>query len=309
MTLYRFELQLNGDFATAPKGDTLFGSLCWQIVRHFGEARLVELLNGYTNNNPFMIVSDFLIDDHIMLPPVPRFLYDNRTFDVAQRKQMKKLTAISFADLKENGYKLDVNLLNKAKNKNGFESIQTTQIRVKINRQTNTATSEGFDPFASIRHSFASQNATLYALIDTNRFSANELGSILSALGKTGFGKDATIGMGRFLLRSFRQEIFDADSNANAMLTLSPSVLSNQGFTNVFYEPFTRFGKHGDILANGNVWKNPILMADSFSLVCHEPRLYIGKGLGGDGSISKAMKQTVHQGYSISVPINFVRLR
>ncbi len=35
-------------FGTPPLGDTLFGQLCWAIRHQSGEARLRELLDGYT---------------------------------------------------------------------------------------------------------------------------------------------------------------------------------------------------------------------------------------------------------------------
>jgi len=35
-------------------------------------------------------------------------------------------------------------------------------------------------------------------------------------------------------------------------MTLSPAVLEGQNIKNSYYEPFTRFGKHGAELANTN---------------------------------------------------------
>jgi CRISPR-associated protein Csm4 len=177
-------------------------------------------------------------------------------------------------------------------------------MRVKINRDTGT-TGTGFDPFANVRFEYAeSSAAALYVLLDTERLESNDVHKLLMMLGKTGFGKDATIGRGQFSVRAVTSLIWDY-SNANGIITLSPSVLTRCK-AEAFYEPFTRWGKHGDHLANGgNVWKNPILMADTFAAVMGtDNSSFIGKGLGGDGSISHTLPETVHQGYAIGLPVS-----
>ena len=45
-------------FGGAIKGDTLFGQLCWAARNRWGEARLAELLDGYTEGRPFAVCSD-----------------------------------------------------------------------------------------------------------------------------------------------------------------------------------------------------------------------------------------------------------
>jgi hypothetical protein len=48
-------------------------------------------------------------------------------------------------------------------------------------------------------------------------------------------------------------------------------------------------------------------MADTFACVMTtDDTPYMGKGLDGDGSISRIIPQTVHQGYAIGLPINIV---
>ncbi|PIW72238.1 MAG: CRISPR-associated protein Csm7, partial [Hydrogenophilales bacterium CG12_big_fil_rev_8_21_14_0_65_61_21] len=44
-------------FGTPPKGDTLFGQLCWALRNRLGEARLTQLLDGYTVGRPFVVIS------------------------------------------------------------------------------------------------------------------------------------------------------------------------------------------------------------------------------------------------------------
>ena len=58
MDNYQVTLQPRSAFGTPLAGDTLFGQLCWAIRERFGEARLTSLLEGYTEANPFLVVSD-----------------------------------------------------------------------------------------------------------------------------------------------------------------------------------------------------------------------------------------------------------
>jgi CRISPR-associated protein Csm4 len=58
MTPYRIRIQPLSAFGTRPLGDTLFGQLCWAVRNRHGEERLDTLLDGYTQGQPFAVVSD-----------------------------------------------------------------------------------------------------------------------------------------------------------------------------------------------------------------------------------------------------------
>jgi CRISPR-associated protein Csm4 len=307
MTLYRVELGIKSAFATLPKGDTVFGQICWQIVNSDGVDELNRLLDGYTKSKPFLIVSDILINDSIVLPPIPRRLIEDREFDISKRKELKRRTMLSIDDLSKNGFVFDASLLEYAKDKKDFAPKESVQMRVKIDRQSGTTTGEGFDPFASVRLDYGAGEdiaATIYVLIDEEKTNIKSVETYLQTVGKVGFGKDATIGRGRFEVLSAKAHEWGA-SDSNAIITLSPSVIGEQGFIQAFYEPFTRWGKHGGNITYGNVWKNPVLMADSFACIMSEKKNFIGLGLGGDDSISKTLPQTVLQGYAPTIPIKF----
>jgi len=299
MKLYKITLNIDGTFATPPKGDTLFGQLCWSLAELEGEAKLDQWLEGYTDNRPFFIVSDILLGDRVLFPPIPP-THLGIPFDAGSRKELKCKRAITIDALKKSGYKINASTRLACEN---FENWHTTiQMRNKIDRRNNT-TGNGFDPFASKRYDIKKREATLYIAVDNNRINIETLSKALEYVGKYGFGKDATIGRGRFTVKEIEEKSFNM-KDANAVLTLGPSILYGQNFEEVYYDPFTRFGKHGGYLAHGRVWKNPVVMADSFALIKKDtPSMYIGQGLGGDGSISKRMPKTVHQGYAVTIPV------
>jgi CRISPR-associated protein Csm4 len=299
MKLYKFEIKIKSAFATIPKGDTFFGQFCWQIVQNFGSDKLDEFLTDY-KTNPFAIISDILPQNSIKKPQISNSLFGIE-FDPTKRKEIKAKNIIKIEDLKKNNFIYDKSFIeNFTHFEKSFSWLESIVVRNSINRLTST-TDKGFDPFANHRYDFKEIDATFYLLKD-DRLSIDEAKMLFEQIGKTGFGKDATIGRGKFKIVNVEEFTFDC-SDSNALITLSPSILSKQGFEKAWYEVFTRYGKHGNYLAHSLVWKNPILMADSFALVKSPSKLYIGQALGGDGTISKSMKKTIHQGYAITIPI------
>ncbi len=301
MTLFRLQIEVRSAFATPPKGDTLFGQLCWQIAETEGTKRLEELLAGYTEGRPFAVVGDMLPEDMLLFPPVP-LSHLGIAFDPKKRKEIKRRRAFSMEQLQQNGGRMDAALKDSCISAESSQWAETIQMRNSIDRIGGT-TGEGFDPFASMRSDLRTGEATLYLLIDEERIERQIIEKAFQTMGTAGFGKDATVGRGRFNVVSCKPFAFTANE-PNALLTLAPSVLADQGFEEAYYEPFTRFGKHGGHLAHGLPWKNPVLMADTFALI-HSvaPRPFIGMGLGGDGSISARLPQTVHQGYAPTVSV------
>jgi hypothetical protein len=87
MTPYRFRIKPLSAFGTRPLGDTLFGQMCWALRNRHGEARLAELLTGYTEGRPYAVVSDALPAGHWPRPALPGHWY---TMDSEDRKAVKQ---------------------------------------------------------------------------------------------------------------------------------------------------------------------------------------------------------------------------
>ena len=60
MQTYRLTLQPLSALGTPLAGDTLFGQLCWTLRHQLGNDALTALLAGYTQGQPFAVVSDAL---------------------------------------------------------------------------------------------------------------------------------------------------------------------------------------------------------------------------------------------------------
>ena len=306
-------------FATPLKGDTLFGQLCWAIRNRLGEAYLNQCLEGYNNDQPFAVVSDAFPEHYLPLPKLPSIYF--RPIAGEDRKTIKKRCWLPVADLEKPvlewlslaGSTAQL-AANYAKHKQPTSSLSEKHPHTHntINRQTNTTGEGGFAPYSVEQEWFIpGLRWTVYLLLDTGRLSVEDCQQCLIDIGDFGFGKDASIGLGKFEVVDFQAKPLPAQSNANACLTLAPCAPQGLGFDSQrsYYQLFTRFGRHGDVAVHqeGKPFKNPVLLAQTTALFYTPPPKsgFIGQGIGGNGELSKTLKATVHQGYAPVIAINF----
>jgi CRISPR-associated protein Csm4 len=314
MESLRIAISPQSAFATPLHGDTLFGQLCWAIHNRFGEARLEQLLQGYTGGKPFAVVSDAFPEGHVPLPKLPGRYY--QTVAGEGRKAVKKRAWLPIAALQEPlaawlGCAVKAADIAASSGKYSALSEKHPRPHNSIDRLTGT-TGNGFDPYSVEQEWFIpGLYWELHVLLDSTRFCAEDCRQCLDDIGAFGYGKDASIGLGKFAVKGIQPAALPAQADANACLTLSPCAPQGQGFDaeRSFYQTFTRFGRHGDIAVHkqGKPFKNPVLLAQTGAVFGVEPPAcgFIGQGIGGDGQLSKTLLGTVQQGYS---PVIAVRL-
>ncbi|HWO41201.1 MAG TPA: CRISPR-associated protein Csm7 [Candidatus Eisenbacteria bacterium] len=294
--------------------DTLFGQLCWAIRNRWGEAKLQTLLKGYTAGQPFLVVSDAFPSGYIPRPALPAHFF--RSVD-SDRKEAKKKKWLPVDKVNEPVTDWLRHCVGSEELPEAHE-IARSQPHNTINRQTETTGRGMFAPYAMEQYWYLKQRAArsngtfwaetgsldIYLISDSTRFSIAELKTALSDIGHVGFGRDASIGLGRFDVDAIEERNLPSQAGANAWLTLGPCAPQGTPLDprRSFYQVFTRFGRHGDIeVLRRSPFKTPILMAAGgavLSPLVFEARSFIGQGLGGDGSLSKSLPQTVHQGYT-----------
>jgi len=290
MKLYKTTIIPTSNFATPLKGDTLFGQMCWAIRYKYGEERLDKLLSDY-ENKPFLIVSDGFAKGYLPKPSLPSMLLNE---DTKQKKQNRKKIWLNITELLDGNYaqaKTDDEIKSKDKS--------LTVIRNSINYKTFTTDDSGiFVPYGVEEMSLNPKD--IYFLIDEAQFCIDELEGSFRLLSQMGYGKDTTIGKGRFDFSDF--ELLDFGSSSAMFMSLSPFSPQDLKCRELFYEPFVRFGKHGNSLSSKNTFKKPLLLANSAAVVIFDEVKdirYIGKAIKGHSSY----QNTVHQGYGIVVPI------
>ena len=293
MKLYKTTFTPTSNFATTLKGDTLFGQICWAIRYTFGNDKLESLLSNY-ETSPFLIVSDGFAKGYIPKPSLPSNLLGE---DNDLKKENRKNVWLKIEELQNAEF-------SKARKNEDVKYFDNTIAVIKnsLNYKTFTTDDNGkFSPYSEQEISMSPKD--VYFLIDDN-FSVDELSKTIKTLSLIGYGKNSSIGKGFFEFSDLKE--VKLISNLKIFMTLSPSILSEQSIKTSFYEPFTRFGKHSTGI-NTNPFKKPLLMANTGAVIIFEDNYvkpFIGKAIKGHSNF----ENTVHQGYSIIIPIKDLNL-
>jgi CRISPR-associated protein Csm4 len=301
-------------FATPLRGDTLFGQICWALKHRHGRARLEACLEGYLQDDPFLVVSDPLPSGYLPRPSVPAYRLGFDSADVKARKRQKARQWLpreaATVPLRQWHQHLRATPLDGVEDKSLWRNHSNRMHNSLDRRSLCTANGEGFGPFQ--RELLWYQPAlTLdtYLLVNENFLTGDELARLLQDIGSTGYGKEASTGLGRFdVEKTVEWPLVEAPA-ASHWLTLAPC--APQGLAwhteHSYYKTYVRFGRHGDSAVHGNPFKNPVLLADTAALLAPvgdvSARRWCGRGLGG---VSKTIVTTVHQGYAPVIPVVFL---
>jgi CRISPR-associated protein Csm4 len=341
LKVYEITIKPISGFGTPLKGDTIFGQFCWQIAH---DSKLIgksfdEVLSDY-QTKPFAVFSSMYpkfiegttsffafktpnlpIDELFNLP-------EDKKEKIKKRKEYKtkewmlikegqkfsSFKELKFLNNEQLLWTANVNIsdeMRKQTRKAGSKSFiaSFSQSHNKINRRSNTTGEEGFAPFVVEQRVFYPETElALFVGIDETVISIEQIGTGLERIGLSGFGKDASTGLGRFELGENDEiKLLQMGSDlANACYTLSPCVPEKDTFTKKFFTPFTRFGRHGDVLAkSSNPFKNPVIMADEGAIFKPKDKMIFSKPYIGSAvsNISKAEPKAVTQGYSLYIPV------
>lgn len=329
MTTFRFTLELHTAFGTPLSGDTLFGQLCWTAREHLGKAELEKLLAGYTDGRPWLVVSDGFPSGFLPKPAIPASLVGGNSVNMARQRKAEK--ARHWIPLAEIGKPLPLMLAAAVNDSEAYgnsgKPVEAPQSHNTLNRLTGTTGEEGFAPYTQPQIFFArGQLIDIHVVLDEARMSLETLQTLLQAVGSHGFGRDASIGLGKFTVKNVaganvvganlfaRSNEFEptGEFEPTAYLTLAPCAPQNQGFDGdrSYWRVITRFGRHGNLHGiSEKPFKNPVLLAATGAVFVPQAvfthRHFIGKGLGGNGSLSKVEPDTVQQGYA---PVICIRM-
>jgi CRISPR-associated protein Csm4 len=320
-------------FGTPLKGDTLFGQVCWQVAyaSELVQGGLEHVLEAYPEE-PFAIFSSafpvFQKEDGTYNWLVPRpSIPENRLFETdagnrqqayetrKEKKEKKWLLLKEGTELHLPGATLlsdreAIRLVFPSLDKSldNFRIItQNVQSHNTINRISNTTGTGMFSPYV-IEQMFYALGLKLgfTVLVSTEFTDIERMTKAIQKIGSAGFGRDATIGAGRFRVENVRDIPISSASPINALYTTAPCVPECSSWEKVYFTPFTRFGRHGDSAAvSGNPFKAPVIMADEgavlFGTITDPSKIsYVGKAVTG---ISSEIPATVAQGYAPVIPV------
>jgi len=307
MNALRFTLRPLSAFGTPLAGDTLFGHLCWALAMRHGQDSLESLLAGYTEGDPFAVLSDAFPAGLLPRPLLPSAV-SGLQVSARERKALRRLQWLPAKQ-----YKLPLAewLQTACAGPVGRPSVSTQNT---INRLTGTTGTGPFAPRQVEQIVFpADTMLEVYVLHDPARLSEADLQQALDDIGQGGFGRDASAGLGKFDIVDRVASPIDTSQAYRHVMTLAPCApaVDELDAGNCFYQPVTRFGRHGNVAAlgsGGGPFKRPVLMARTAAMLTYmgvTAATHHGCGLGGVlHPLSGVIPATVHQGYAPLVPLN-----
>lgn len=303
-----FQLKPQTAFGTPLVGDTLFGHLCWTLSEQLGESKLTELLQGYTAQKPFIVVSDVFPAGYLPLPTIPPVMMrppSAQNKDSAAQRKINKAKRWLKTEHTHHAINEWQTYAEDDRHAFGGSIEHSMHMHNSINRATGTTGTGMFAPY-QMSQLWYPEGCTLdlYVVYDSARIQAAQITSALEDIGSMGYGRDASIGLGKFIVSHTQAHQWPAHltpDNHTSVMTLAPSAPQGQGFDphKSYYQISTRFGRHGNRLAAGNAFKKPIVLAKTAAYLSpthadRTPPAFVGQGIAG----ISAHSTTVHQGYA-----------
>lgn len=345
MRFYEIVIRPETAFGTPLVGDTIFGHFCWQVVYQPQLVKLPfeEIIASYLEK-PFVVFSSawprWLEKEQVWYafprPALPRSFWQGPTeaspplgcrekLQYSPDKELKKKRWLAVADdfqvdhrrllddrelwLKVLGSLPRTSLRYRQLYRSASSQILVTQGQPHntINRWQNRTGPEPFRPYTlDVLFYCPGLTLALFVLVDEQVISLDQVIQGLRQMGQTGFGRDASTGLGRFEVLENREIPMAPLSPGQALFTLGPAVPKAGSYRRAYYQPLVRFGRHGDRLATSrNPFKAPVVMAAAGAVfepqaeACAQP--WWGRGLTG---LSKTEAKTVGQGYAPYLPLH-----
>lgn len=265
MALYVVKIRFTGPCITPMLSGTLFGHLCWAMRHLEGEAALVAFLQEIEQRP--LLLSDALPAGCLPAPVLPARLQkappplqSRQDLDQAeQQKRQRKQEWIGVEDWLAARENLDEEtLMPRTRSvKQDWEVVRVAHNT--IDRLRGTTPSSGGLYFVDEHWPALGPECHAEVHVD-GQIERQRLADLFAFVGEHGFGRDATLGRGRFqaTVEPGREELFAAEGNRR--MSLSHGVLS-ENMAEPRYRLRMLFGKVGSWYASeGAPFKHPILL-------------------------------------------------
>ncbi|PMP65197.1 type III-A CRISPR-associated RAMP protein Csm4 [Desulfurella multipotens] len=262
MQSLKLTLKFTSPLASALQSDTIFGQFCWYYSYIYGVEKLESLIN---QEKPFAVFSDGFLENHIPMPVLKPISID-KFGDYADIKRFKKLEFIKASALKDVDVLDAVKLIKLIKSVN-FEKKSYLErqviLRNSIDRITNTTLENGLYQTEEV---FFDKDARIdiYVKYDSELIDKDCITKVFDYIGQSGFGKDKSIGKGRFKITNLIENPdLLKEKQTKTFISLSSGVTCDDCEV-LFGKTFVKFGKHGGY-GLPNPFKNPVIMFKSGS--------------------------------------------
>jgi CRISPR-associated protein Csm4 len=306
MRLYKSTFRLSSASATLWHADTIFGHLCWSLLRERGEHALQAFLELYEGGEPPVLLSDGFPGELL-----PRPLLSSGVAGLSELPKHERIEAqrrvkatagtewLSLADfnaMRQGGSPTALPLAEEI-----LEAVRSgVTPKNQIDRVTNTA-GGGAGTLYDMEEFHLPQVTLFWRIADEYIETVNRF---LRDLQVSGYGKRKGIGYGR--IESFTLAEFDGFipvAEADGFVTLSRFVPAPADPTDGFWKAAVKYGKLGEEFASsGNPFKCPLIqLAAGSCFRTAQVREWYGHLIGGL-STRPEVKQ---YGFAFPIPLRW----
>ncbi len=302
MQTYRIKITMASPSLTAWQADTLFGHLCWALVRREGEAGLHHMLDRYRDNNPPLILSDGFPDDLLPRPLLPAKLRKEgeladqiaATRRAQEDKRSEWYTTNEFSQSLQGGHVHGQAAVSKT---SSFYTLHN-----QVNRASGTTGGDDSGHLFSLTGEWTEQRIVYIKVADDCDVDWREL---LNDLQKMGFGKRKSVGYGAIESgRSMRRlQVFHCRQRLNGFVSLSSFVPAKTDPIDGYWKTDVKYGKLGEERAvSSHPFKYPLvrILPGAVFHTSTPPKPFYGRLVE---DIAPQSPDVVQYGFAFVVPI------
>jgi CRISPR-associated protein Csm4 len=305
------------------QSDTLFGHLCWQVAFSQGSYELENWLAPFREGRPFFVLSDAFPAGLLPKPlssAQMRLLPENSGGSrISTYDNLKKLNKAQFLTIDD--FRLFCESANTQPKEYVTDPWRTTRTpHAAINRISSTTAGdtsfgglyETTEKYLSVMDNRKKDAKTelieksgsevdVYMRAQQNR--EGEVLKLLELVGVSGFGKDKSVGFGRFAVKTMEKtmDLRSAES-PDGFVNLSTYVPAASDPTDGFWRLRIKYGRLGENVGDGNPFKKPLVQIEPgaiFRAKDQPPQIWLGRMVP---SLSPSFPQAVQCGYALTCP-------
>lgn len=307
MQSLKLTIQFRGPLASALQSDTIFGQFCWFYRYIYGPDKLEEKLNQEV---PFVVFSDGFLENHISMPILKPDSIENvgeskNIEDYLEKyKNIKKFKKMNFvkADILKDQQLLRLTDIMQSidfDKKADKKMVSHIILRNSIDRLTNTTLTDG--GLYQTEETFFNRNAKIDIYVKYNEQAIDKdcIEKVFDFIGQSGFGKDKSIGKGRFkIVSSEKNPDLLKEKQTKTFISLSSGVVCDDCEV-LFGKTFVKFGKHGGYDMQ-NPFKKPVILFKAGSTF----KIKNFKSVYGKSLALSSYKNHVHSAYLLPLFID-----
>jgi CRISPR-associated protein Csm4 len=294
---YRIVIEPAAPAATPWQADTLWGHLCWALVRRRGESALQSFLQAYRDGVPPLVLSDGFAEGRLPRPlalPPPATGSKREAILTARAAKAAGRTAVGLATFDRLRRGESVPLDEEAA---PVEERRVLALRNSVDRLTGTAGGAGGALYTV--EEYHARRVDLYLRVTEE--TEDLIWTLLADLAVEGYGKRRAVGYGA--IARWQREPFDGFApfaEANAFLSLSRFSPAADDPTDGMWRTAVKVGTVGGETASP--FKRPLVLltAGSWFRVPGGGREWYGRLVSG---LSAAHPEAVQYALAFAVPV------